>query len=605
MKYSTSRHIGQLVPVALLGTGSYLAYAELGPAMDGVTVVSWPAAIAAGMGVISAAAGLSSSCALIAAMLETAETFIPRGKGTAKWARWKDLKKDILHAGWGPYWGTYAHGFINRGKPIFAEHTAPAAIFGNTGSGKDIRHVIPNIMTIPHSKFIPDFKFATCHMVKDALEERGETVHVVDVGGKGKGKFTDAYNLLETLIDGFATPGGLMDVDADALELAEQLYPKPDGGSSEDPFWRESTHDVLKMSFIQPILFHGLKGNLGHSNQLVGNRLAFLQEMQWVCGQLKDKDGNLQPAMPIEDGPWVELHDPDEVERFIEKYRSDAAELVDLFSGDQGNMDKALLRGTKNALKPFSPASRAYKAISHSTFRFSDMRKGDKAVNVIVALDSSRLKQQSKINAALQWAAKKEWERHENQHVPVHLIGNEITNSKLDELPSFLTWAREYNIIISLYIQSPDAFRLAYGDKAFGTLLSEAEIKLFLPGQRSLEIQELIETLLGEESYTSKSYNGNYDEFGLQGFGYQEDVKPLMSKREISETDKGILFFKNHAPTAVNLPVYAAIDPIRDQIADNPFYGKPFLQKVKLRLGDRKGSIFYRLSQLFKKGGRS
>ena len=606
MRYSTSRHIGKLVPAVLFTTGSWFAYGELGPVMNG-PVMNWPAAVAVGVGVMSATAALSSGCALIAASLEFVGAHMPRGnKGTAKWACWWSLRKDILHAGWGPYWGTYARGIINRGKPIFAEHTAPAAIFGTTGAGKDVGHVIPNIMSIPHSKFIPDFKAATYRMVKDALEERGETVRIVDIGGVCEGVSTDSSNLSQILIDDFIRPSGLMDVEADALELADQLYPKPEGGSKEDPFWRESTHDVLKMSFIQPILVHGLKANLGHSYQLAGNRIRLLQEMQWVCGQLEDKNGDPLPAMPIEASPWIEIHDSGESERFIAQYRSDAEELVDLLkSNGQGNMALSLLRGTKNALKVFSPSSRAYKSFSHSTFHFDEMKQENKKVNAIFVLDSSRPNQQSKILGAYEWAALTTWKRHKNKHVPVHLIANEATNAKVEQLPSLLTWAREYNIILSIYIQSPDAFRSTYGDKAFGTLMSETEIKLFLPGQRAPEMLELIEKLLGEQSIISKSYNGNRDEFGIHGFGYQEDAKPLMSKREIAETKKGILFLKKNPPVLVNLPPYAAISPWRKQVGINPFYGKPFLQKIRLRLGKRKGNIFYRLSQLFRKGSQS
>lgn len=302
--------------------------------------------------------------------------------------------------------------------------------------------------------------------------------------------------------------------------------------------------------------------------------------------------------------PWVQNHDPDEVRYFIEQYRDRAQEVLDtLNSKDKSNQAQTFFKGAKNALKPFSRNSRAYKSLSHSTFCFGDMKEEGEVINVILAMDASRMEQQGRVIAAIEYAALTEWKRHKNKHVKAVIIGDETTNAKIEELPSLMTWGREYNIINLLYIQSIGAARKVFGEHFENILMSETEAKLFLPGQRDPQMLDLIEKLCGHQSIMSRNNNKSKDVFGLSGSSFQEEGKPLITADEIRRMDKAILLLNKNKPILVDVPPISAIAPWRKQIGINHFYGKPYLEKIKLRIGSRKAGIFYRLYEwLFKRG---
>jgi type IV secretion system protein VirD4 len=47
---------------------------------------------------------------------------------------------------------------------------------------------------------------------------------------------------------------------------------------------------------------------------------------------------------------------------------------------------------------------------------------------------------------------------------------------------------------------------------------------------------------------------------------------------------QGILFVRQHRPILFEPVSYAEIEPWRSQVGINPFHGKPFRKKIKLRL---------------------
>jgi hypothetical protein len=69
-----------------------------------------------------------------------------------------------------------------------------------------------------------------------------------------------------------------------------------------------------------------------------------------------------------------------------------------------------------------------------------------------------------------------------------------------------------------------------------------------------------------------------------------------MTADEIRRTDKAILFIRGNRPVLTDLPPIAAIHPWRKQIGNNPFYGKPFLLPIKLRIGSRKPPLLVRIA---------
>ena len=63
-----------------------------------------------------------------------------------------------------------------------------------------------------------------------------------------------------------------------------------------------------------------------------------------------------------------------------------------------------------------------------------------------------------------------------------------------------------------------------------------------------------------------------------------ETGRILMTEDEVRRTDHGILFIRQSKPILFEPVSYAEIDPWKHQVNINPFYGKPFRKKTKLRL---------------------
>ena len=166
----------KMLPVFIMAVASYyaLTHLSLGPVILEGSVINWPAALVTVWCLICSFVFVSGLFAMIGNGFERAAASTPRqNKGKASWANWWSLRKDILRNKWGPYWGVYASGFLNRGKPIFADYSSNVVTFGTTGAGKGVGVVIPTCLAIRDSKLLPDFKSNNSCMLKPALEARG------------------------------------------------------------------------------------------------------------------------------------------------------------------------------------------------------------------------------------------------------------------------------------------------------------------------------------------------------------------------------------------------------------------------------------------------
>ncbi len=590
----------------LVGAIAWFLLQKLGP-LSFDPHINWSAAFAGGVLLICAINVSVVVLKAIAGLLDRTGAKIPRGnQGSAGWATsLREFGNDIKKRGWGPYWGTFAEGWPNvgsRGKEVIAEYPSSACSFGTAGSGKGAGVLLPGALAIHGPKILTCFKGVNTCALMEPLTKRGEKFFAINLGNVfpeiiGK---SAQYNPLDVIADDFERPGGLSDVTADCVELSLQLYPEPDQTQGDSVFWHGGTIDFISMAVQQTVLVHGRGANLGLVNQLLMNRDGFLYEMLWAAGRLKGqaKEGEeapLLPPMPIEGCEWVKNHARSEVADFISYYRTKAGEIAELLADRDSKIAGSFLRGAVTAFRPYNITSRAHKVMSRSSFRFRDLRESDETINVSIVIDASRKEAQTPIAGLIQWAAMTELKRCGNKDKKVYFLCDETTNFHIHDLPGFLTWGREYGLVIHLFIQSLAAFRNVYGSDAVNTLLSETHIKQFLPGQRDPEMLELIEGLLGDASYIARSSNSSQNEFGIDGTNFSEDSKPLMTRDEIRRTDKAILFIGNNRPALTKLPPYAAIAPFRDQMGINPFFGKPWKLPVKLRLHHRDDHLLARL----------
>lgn len=589
---------------ALLLGGSIYAYHSYGePLIYGDSVNLVPALIA-WLG-LSSCAGLARALSGTAAStLERIDASLPENhKGSAGWATWRKLRRKRAvkgRYGWAPYWGVYQPKWYSKRRAVFAGYSSNAVTFGPAGSGKGVGVVLPTVLSIPEPKLILDFKSVNACMLKPALEQQGQQLAVINIGGLYEDRLgpTECYNPLEMLAENLTRPGGLANMRPDCAEIAMQLYPDPDGGGGEDRYWYDGSRNILSVVIQYIVLVHGAEATLMQVQALINDRQRLQTEMLWAAGSAapdvtEPKNGGAPARLMLEQAAWAvrtDWHTPGEIMAFIADFRRRAGIIAEQLSAEDTRQADTFLTGARQAIADLGQESRAARILRRSTIRFSAMKEdSDNPLNIALCVDPTRMSTQSTIAGLLQWCAITEWLRHPNAHRQVTVIGDEITNLKVNKLPELMTFGREFGIRLHLFIQSLAAFENVYGRQAVNTLLSETQIKQFLPGQQDPEMLERIQTMLGEESIitASHSHSASPEDRTPSGRNTQEEGKPLMMADEIRRMKQAILFIGSHKPIRVKLPPVSAIHPFKYQIGVNPMYGKPWIKWTKLRLGSR------------------
>lgn len=301
--------------------------------------------------------------------------------------------------------------------------------------------------------------------------------------------------------------------------------------------------------------------------------------------------------MPIQESPWVDRHDAEDVANYTAYFRNIATGVADLLEVSDSRTADSFLTGAQQALARFNITTRAHKTTRRSTFRFAEQKEGKRPTTVFIMLDPNKVNAQAPVLGLIQFCMLHELKRHPNKHRPVYLLADEATNIPWSGLGSLLTWSRAYGLRMIFYFQNFPAFREAHGENTLQTLLSECEIRLFLNGQRNPETLSLVEKMLAEYSLVTQGNRGSQASgpFGLDGYDYREDGRPLLTADEIRRTEKSILFIRGNRPLLVDTPSIAAIAPWRTQVGISPFYGKRYLRPVELSIKGRDGWLVTRL----------
>ena len=318
-----------------------------------------------------------------------------------------------------------------------------------------------------------------------------------------------------------------------------------------------------------------------------------MKHAQWAAGRLEvetaDEYGEMGTsavAMPIHDSPWAAAHDPGDVANYAEFLRGLASGIADILDHPDGKLADSILSGAReSALTNFDITTRANKITSKTTFRFSELKDKGQTTSVSIMLDPNKIVAQSKVLGVLNWCMLQELKRRPDASRKPYILVDEAGNIPWPNLEVDLTTLRVYAVLI-LAFQNFPAFAKQQGKSTLETLQSEAQVKLFMPGQRNPETLSMIERMLGQESIVVRSNNSNKSSgaFSMDGYGLQEIGKPLMSTDEIRRCKKAILIIGNNRPVLVDLPSIAAIAPFKYWLSPSPFYGKPYRKWTKLRM---------------------
>jgi type IV secretion system protein VirD4 len=439
-------------------------------------------------------------------------------------------------------------------------------------------------MSIRASKVFVDFKGELSCMLMKTLQDLGETVYIInpfqlftDIIG-----FGESLNPLDIVTDDFNRPGGIRDVYPDAFELAFQSYPEPESGKSDNTYWRDGGRDLVVDLSIFEVLVEGYEASLAKVAYILQDRKELELTLRWVVGiDINNKPLDSGP-MPIEQCDWVKFHDPADVAEFCKIFRARMASHLALMTSSDSRTFDSFLSGAQKALAPIG-FPRIAGVIGKSTFNPSELKDADKPVTLFIVPDSSRPEASERWLAIVLWMLLTTWKRHADKKRPVYHIFDEATNYTVPKIGELLTWGRGSGIRMHLIFQDLNAFEKKYSKETLETLLSETEIKQFLPGQRSPRTLELISKQLGKQSLITSSFaNGGVDK-GMQ-WNTSEAGRPLMLGDEIRRTDAGILFLRRCKPILIEPISYAEVHPWRDQVGPNPYHGnQPFKKKVKVK----------------------
>ena len=499
--------------------------------------------------------------------------------GTAHWGTKKDIQSELEPNNSGPFWGRLA----DKSKQLlFIGFESVAMCVAPAGAGKGIFTVVPMGLSILASKVFVDFKGELICILKDALEKRGERIIKLNPSGLWSDIIgeSDCYNPVDIITENFHRPNGLRDVFDDLREIADQLLPEPEGNNGGERYWRDGSRGVcISFGLLIDILINGYHANLSSTAQLIENRSQFERDLRWIVGI--DLEGNPAPSMPIENSDWAHLHDPQDLAEFISVVRARANNILIQMTGEESKTFGSFLSGAQLVLSVFA-FGRLAPTMSRSTFNMNDLK--DEVVSLFIIADSSRMEVYKHYIGIMQWAALTALKRHQNKKTPVYFILDEATNYVINGINSLMTWGRGYGIRLIFIFQSMSEFRRVYGEEAEETLLNEAEIKQFLPGQRSPKTLRLIsEELLGNQSTMNASINLQDDDSGAKE-SMSEKAKALMTADQIRRSKNGLLFVREHPAMEIEMLSYGEVSPWNKQAGINPFHGAPFKQKRKAKL---------------------
>ncbi len=502
--------------------------------------------------------------------------------GTASFGRKKGFKKDLTRKKQGPFWGVNA---ARDHTALFFDYVSNALTIAPAGSGKGICTVVPMGMSIRGSKIFPDFKGELICMLKKPLEKRGEIVRKLNPAGLWKEKIgeSDSYSPLDIIADDLNRPGGLRDVMDDLREITRQILPEPSERESENTYFREGSRGLIGMATLIETMIEEYDATLSSVSLLIEDRLRLEDHARWIAGLDINGKPHSDGAFPIEQTPWAQKHSTEDVAEFTKLVRAKAKNLLALMSGEDTRTFDSFITGAQQALAPFA-FGRLASCMGRSTFRMDELKEGKNPTNLFIVSDASRMEAYKPFIGLIQWCCMTAIKRHKNKDRSVYFILDEATNYKISGLESLLTWGRSYGLKLHVIFQDLSAFERVYGKAALETLLSETEIKQFLPGQRSPKTLELIsKKLLGEQSVISANLSRTETASGVRE-SLSETARVLMTEDEIRRTNHGILFVRRNRPILFDPVSYAEIYPWKNQVGINPFFGKAFRKRTKLRI---------------------
>jgi len=468
--------------------------------------------------------------------------------GSAAFATSKEIGKAGLHKRRG-----FLVGLDEKKKPVFVEIESSGFVLSPAGGGKTIGFVMPALCHQDMSMIVPDFKGTlACMTAKTRKKKFGSHCITINPAGLhedilGAGA---SYNLLIILIDSWNDPTRHVYLMDDARSMAKQMSPDPPAKDGNQ-YFRNGARKYLVFAFIYVVIFR--------QRQTLTECLALLSDEQAF-------DTALQTAKnsTVLGGDLALL-----AKDLLTKMEKGKAEQLESFR-----------EGAMQALENYSPSGTLAKATEKCDFRFSDLRKLKKTIYLIA--DPTRQSVYAPWLGLLLWCALTELIRNPEGE-QVCMMCDEATNFRIEGLPSLLTMAREYHLILWVILQELAQWSFIYGPEALETLLSQTEAKLLM-GLRSPKSCQLASELLGEESIKTKNYQLGASILDPINRSVNEQPRKLLTPDEVRREPKSLLIYRKEKPIMLDQIGYHEITPWKHQVGINPLFGKKFKGKTRLRV---------------------
>jgi len=516
-----------------------------------------------------------------AVFLDWLSSHNPSGKeGTASWGKFKDIKPELEKSQRGPFWGVLVD---KPNKPLIIPFKSNAYTVAPSGEGKGKSTVIPTALANPASKVMPDFKGGELACIlKPALEKRGEIVRIIAPYGQFADALgeTDRFNPLDIIVDCFLLKDKLRDVPEVIRGLVLQLYPEPATGDSDDTHWRDGGRDLITLIIIIEVLLDGYDAELSAVALKLKDSVAFERDLRWILGIDLNGQPLAEGALNLNNVEWTANHLTQDVVDFTNYLRAEATATLELMSSAERKTYDSYASGARQKLARFA-FGRLSPVLRNSTFRLSELK--ETKVTYFPMGNPAYPEATGIFLGLFQYCCITAMKQHPNPHVPVYFIFDEATNYTIQDILNLMTYGRGFGVICHFIFQAFDAFRKRYGVEAVNTLQSECEIKQFLSGQRDPKTLKMISEMLGEESVMNAALSVKDEGKGLSE-QMSESARPLSKPDETRRTKHTILFVRKCKPFLTSAVSYSSIAPWRKLVGVNPFYGKPYLEKIKLRI---------------------
>lgn len=468
--------------------------------------------------------------------------------GSAGWASKREIKKAGLFNKKGFLVGLY----MNI-APVFVDIESSGVVISPSGGGKTISFVIPALCHNRVNMIVPDLKGTlACQMAKYRQRYFKHQSIKLNPAGLYEDRLgvSARYNPLQILIDNWQNPKHHRYLMSDTEAMAMQLYPDP-AQLGENQFWRNGTRKLLKFSFLYLV---------------TQEHHATLSE---AFSMLSQRDV-LQDALEAASTSTVLSGDLARLAHDI---------LSKIKEGDERQIE-SFREGAVQALGDFAPSSDLAANTDSCDFRFFDMRK--KGIDVYLIADPTRQASYQTWLGLVSWCALTELIRHPAGR-KICMLCDEVTNFRINNLPSMLTLVREYKISLWLIVQELKEFGRVYGRDSINTLLSQTQAKIFM-NCSDPDTCTLVSNMLGEKSIVSNNYNLGKSFFDPITTSAQEHGRRVLTPDEVRRFNKIILFYRKQHPVALDQIGYHEVKPWHRRVGINPLFGKRFKGKVRLKL---------------------